>query len=92
METFEHILKVENGIHARPAGELVQLVSKFNSEVTIKNSRNDKSSKIAGIFSVLMLELRKDDMIIVSIEGADESEACKAIKDFFENLSKLKEA
>lgn len=86
MKSFEYTLTIENGIHARPAGKLIQLISKFNSEITIKNTRNNKSSKISGIFSILVLELKKDDVITINIDGTDENEACEAIKNFFENL------
>jgi phosphocarrier protein HPr len=72
------------GLHARAAAKLVQLASRFSSEVYL--SREDAHQQIdsKSILGILMLAASKGTRLIVSIEGKDEAEAGEAIRELFE--------
>jgi phosphocarrier protein len=73
----------ETGLHARPASILVQAASDFLSEIEIDHE--DKHINAKSIINVLSLGLRKDDVILLSIEGVDEAAAMKDLKTLFES-------
>ncbi len=80
MVKFNYEIVDEQGIHARPAGELVKLVKNFQSKVII-----DKGGKIADagkILGLMGLGVKKGDEISVTVDGVDEEEAKEAIEDF----------
>lgn len=85
MKTFEYVISDAEGIHARPAGELVKLAKSFNSSVQIgKDGKNVDCKKIFGIMG---LGAKKDHVVTFTIEGDDEEAACEAIETFMkENL------
>lgn len=85
MKTFEYQLTDAEGIHARPAGELVKLAKQFVSTVMIgKDGKNVDCKKIFGIMG---LGAKKDHVVTFTIEGEDEDAASEAIRKFMsENL------
>ena len=80
MKTIEYTIKDELGIHARPAGMLVKLAGRFDSEITVEN--NGKTGSCKKIFSVMGLNVKKGDCIKITVEGADEDKASKEIEIF----------
>jgi len=83
MKTFDYTVKDELGIHARPAGLLVRSASTFKSSITLK--KGDKEADLKRLFAVMGLSVKKADTVTVAINGEDEDEALKAIKQFFES-------
>ncbi|BCJ97821.1 HPr family phosphocarrier protein [Anaerocolumna chitinilytica] len=83
MKTFDYTVKDELGIHARPAGLLVRSASTFKSSITLK--KGDKEADLKRLFAVMGLSVKKADTVTVVINGEDEDEALKAIKQFFES-------
>lgn len=81
MKEFQYKIKDEIGIHARPAGLLVQEAKKFESNIMI-NCR-DKKSSAKSLFGIMGMGIKNGDNITVSVEGSDESTACLAIEKFF---------
>ncbi len=75
----------ENGFHARPAAELVGIVSQYHSAVTI--CKEEKKANLKSILSLLSLGIAKNDEVLIQIEGDDETQALAAI----ENLGKKSE-
>ena len=73
------------GLHARAAAKLVQLASRFSSEIHL--SREDANQQIdsKSILGVLMLAASEGTRLVISIEGQDELEAVEAICGLFEN-------
>ncbi|MEG1441419.1 MAG: HPr family phosphocarrier protein [Oscillospiraceae bacterium] len=67
------------GIHARPAGLLVNLATKFTSDITI--TKGDDVADAKGIFSIMALGIKNGDEIKVSINGDDEQEALMQIQE-----------
>lgn len=79
---FEYTITDEVGIHARPAGNLIKHVKNFESKVTI--TLRDKTVDASSIISLMTLQAKKDDTIVVEAIGPDEKEAIEDIKAFME--------
>lgn len=85
MKTFEYTVTDEQGIHARPAGELIKVVKGFSSSVQI--AKGDKSADCKKIFGVMGLAAKKGDTVTFTFEGEDEDAAYEAVSSFMkENL------
>lgn len=82
MVDFTVVIKFDEGLHARPATELVKICKGFSSEIRI--SKNDAVIDPKGIIGILTLGACKDDEIQVRINGADESPAAEALQAYFE--------
>ncbi len=78
---------VENrlGLHARAAAKLVQLASRFSSEVHLSREGANQRIDSKSILGILMLAASKGTRLIISIEGQDEAEAGEAIRRLFED-------
>ena len=84
MVSEEITIRSKTGLHARPASQLVSLVKKFKSEVTLVHQ--NKKAKGTSIISILALGLRFESELEVFIDGEDETDALKAITGFFNEL------
>lgn len=82
MKTFQYAIKEELGMHARPAGLILQLAKEFQSEITVSNK--GKSESLKKLFSVVGLDIRYQDIVTVTIEGPDEDVAAEEMLAFFE--------
>ena len=82
MRRFEYIIKDELGIHARPAGMLVKEAKAFASEITIK--KGDKEAGCTKLMALMGLGVKCGDVVTITINGDDEENAEKAIKEFLE--------
>jgi phosphocarrier protein HPr len=65
------------GLHARPAAQLVQTASKFQSEIKLKRKNLEVNAK--SIMGVMMLAAELGSKITISVEGPDEQEALEAV-------------
>ena len=83
MKEFTYVITDPQGIHARPAGMLVQEAKKFTSAITMK--KNDKTADVKRIFAVMSLAAKKDESILISAEGSDEADAIAALQEFCKN-------
>lgn len=83
MKEFRFIITDELGIHARPAGLLVKITSRYNSKIKIQKGTKEIDAK--SILGVMTLGVKHGEEIIVSCEGTDEEEASEAIEDFLRN-------
>lgn len=86
MLSREFMIEAPEGMHARPASNLVRLVQTFNSVCTL--SKNGKTVKMNSMLTVLSLAIKYGEMVTVVVDGADEEEAMKAIAHFFSDLMK----
>ena len=86
MEQFKYVITDELGIHARPAGQLVQLAGKFACDLRLVNAQGEQCD-LRQVFKVLSLGVRCGDRVTVVAEGIDEAAACAALRAFLrENL------
>ena len=70
------------GIHARPAAMVVQMASKFKSEIRLVKDEYEVNAK--SIMSVMMLAAEKGSFIIIKSWGEDEAVAVEEIAKLFE--------
>lgn len=78
--TIERSLRIlnENGVHARPAAELVKVASRYRSEITF--SRDDLTVNGKSIMGVMMLAAECGATIIARATGDDAGDALDAIE------------
>ena len=67
----------KNGLHARPAAEIVKAAAKFKSDITIV--RDDIEVNGKSIMGVMMLAAECGATITLRAEGPDASDAIEAI-------------
>ena len=67
----------KNGLHARPAAEIVKLAAKFQSEITIVKDDLDVNGK--SIMGVMMLAAEHGSTILLRAEGPDAEAAIEAL-------------
>ncbi|MCQ2367223.1 MAG: HPr family phosphocarrier protein [Akkermansia sp.] len=67
------------GIHARPAAQFVRVASRFQAGVTVEKDGETVDGK--SIMGLMMLAIGWGAVINVTVEGADENEAMKALED-----------
>lgn len=85
MKEFTYTITDTEGIHARPAGELVKAAKAFES--SIKLTKDGKTGDCKKIFGIMGLGVKKDNEVVLTFEGADEDAAYDAISKFMkENL------
>lgn len=77
------VVKNRAGIHARPAGMIVNLASKFRSEVYLQKDSEKINAK--SIMGLITLGVLCNTPIKVSAEGEDEKEAVDALSKLIEN-------
>ena len=75
----EREVRIENrnGLHARPAAEIVKAASKFRSEITIR--RDDLEVNGKSIMGVMMLAAEYGTTIFLRADGYDAEQAVEAI-------------
>ncbi len=72
-----------NGLHARPAAEIVKLASKFQAEITIVKDDLDVNGK--SIMGVMMLAAEHGSSITLRAEGPDAPQALDALATLVSN-------
>jgi phosphocarrier protein len=77
--TCEREVRIENrnGLHARPAAEIVKAASKFRSEVTIR--RDDMEVNGKSIMGVMMLAAEFGTTLRLRANGEDAEQAIEAL-------------
>ena len=83
MKTFEYVITDTDGIHARPAGALVNLAKAFDDEITI--SKGEKQADAKRLLSIMGLCIRYDDKITVTAQGETEDKSISKLEEFFRN-------
>lgn len=80
MVEFKYVITDPEGIHARPAGELVKAAKEFNSKITIE--KDGKSGDCKKIFGIMGLAVKNGNEVTMTFEGEDEDTACEAVEAF----------
>lgn len=62
-------IRSENGLHARPASEVVNACSQFNSEIFLQFG--DHKANARSIMNLLALNIQFGDDVVVIAEGID---------------------
>lgn len=80
MRQFKYVITDPEGIHARPAGELVKAAKAF--ECVIKLEKDGKAGDCKKIFGIMGLGVKKGNEVTLTFDGADEDAACEAMSNF----------
>ena len=75
MKEFNYTITDKEGIHMRPAGELVKAAKQFESSILIK-----KDGKTADCKKSLAVKCGQE--VTVNVEGTDEEQAAAKIEEF----------
>ena len=85
MKEFTYVITDPEGIHARPAGELVKAAKEYTSAISvIKDGKKVDAKKLFGLMG---LGVKQGMEITVQVEGEDEETAAASLETFLkENL------
>ena len=78
MISFMCTVEDEHGIHARPAGVIVNCAKKFESDITVKKDGREANGK--RLLSVMGLGARYGEVLEFRIDGRDEAEAARELE------------
>jgi len=83
---LEHEVTITNptGLHAQASAKLVQVLAAFKSQVTLSGKGREVNAK--SIMGVMLLAAGPGTVLKVKINGDDEEDALKTIKQFFTDL------
>jgi len=73
----------KNGLHARPAAEIVKISAKFQSEITLIRDGTEVNGK--SIMGVMMLAAECGATLLLRAEGADAEAALDALDTLIKN-------
>ncbi len=76
-------IKNANGLHLRPAMQLVDTASRFTSNIKISNGKTTVDGK--SIMQVTMLAASAGTKLTITATGLDAQMATEALKDLVEN-------
>lgn len=77
---FEYVVKLKNGMHARPAGRIVNLVKENNAKVTIE--ANGKTASGDSITSIMALGVLNGTSVKVLVESKNVETVIQKIKKY----------
>ena len=83
MKEYSFTVKDKNGLHARPAGRLVTVAKGYESEIKVRAQGKEADGK--RLLSVMSLGAKQGTELHFEISGADEAQACEALKKHLEN-------
>lgn len=78
MKTFVYTIADEHGIHARPAGILVNCAKQFASD--IKVSKNGREVDAKHLLAVMSLAGKHGEELTFTVSGKDEAHAARALE------------
>ena len=85
MTTGKVTITAPNGMHARPAGELVKLI-RVLTFFRITMSTAEREASAVCILSLLALGLKLGTEVEACAEGGDEAAAVRAVTDFIAGI------
>ncbi len=74
------LVRLNEGLHARPATQFVKLARSFACDVSVL--RDGKSANAKSAVKLMLLGVKEDDEILVRGEGADEQAAVEALCEY----------
>ena len=83
MKSFTYHIADENGLHARPAGQLAAFAKQFES--TVKVTANEKQANGKRLLSLMTLGAVHGTTLFFEIEGQDEESAAIKLEQFCKN-------
>ena len=81
------VVKVHEGLHARPATQFAKLAKEFNS--ALKIGRGDAWADAKSAVKLMLLGVKQDEQILLRADGEDECEALDRLTQFLSNVSAI---
>ena len=81
MIKFEYTIKDELGIHARPAGMIVDITGQAKSDISIVFEGSKANAK--SILNVMMLAIPAGSEVKFEIDGEDEESVASQLESLF---------
>lgn len=82
MLTGEFKVMFAEGLHARPASDMVKICQKAQSDIRLTKGGSTIDPK--SILGIMSLGAAKDEVLQLEVEGPDEEEIFAKLKAFFE--------
>lgn len=76
------IVRLDSGLHARPASTFVQMANRFQSNISLV--KNDKTANAKSILGIMSLACTKGSEVRLVVDGADENAALEELAAFLE--------
>lgn len=76
MQTISYTITDPQGVHARPATQLVKVLNGFASSVTAQKGAQRAAGK--SIMGLMSLKLAQGETLTLAFDGADEQQAAQA--------------
>lgn len=76
-------VEIASGLEARPVAMLVQVASQYESNIYVECDTRRVNAK--SIMGMMTLGLSSGEEIIITADGADESDAVKGIESYLSN-------
>ena len=83
MSSHEFTIINDKGLHARASARFVEVVERFDSEVTVEKDGLEASG--SSIMGLLMLAASKGTTIKVTLNGKDSEELTSALDDLIKS-------
>ena len=80
MKEFSYTVTNPDGIHARPARELVRKAKEFADNITLV--KGDKECDMKRLLAVMTLVVKQGDVVMVRTEGANEVQTAAALEAY----------
>lgn len=80
MKQKDVVVKLEQGLEARPAAMLVQVASKYSSNVYLESEGRKVNAK--SIMGMMSLALAPGESVTVITDGTDENEALVNMENY----------
>ncbi len=81
MQSFNHTINCVGGLHARPAGAIVNAAKQFSSDILIRRLSAEGAREADGkrLISLMSLGARRGETITFYINGPDEAAAAEKL-------------
>ena len=79
MKEFRYTISDKNGIHARPAGLIVQCAKGYQSAITLR--LGEREADCRKLFSLMQLGVKCGDEITMTADGPDEESAVRELEE-----------
>lgn len=76
------VVRNARGIHVRPAGVIMEAISKYEGRVALVGA--DSEVEVESAVSILMLGLAAGDEVEIRVQGPDEAAMCDSLVELFE--------
>lgn len=81
-QEFHFEFPLPNGLHARPASQLAESVSRFSSAVTLGCGRNAHVADARSVLSLISADIRRGDPCVLRVTGDDEDAAFASLVEY----------